>query len=77
MAWIKSNRDLDSTIIVVGIHLLLVGAITVDAFVDLDMSSLTNNLVIIYASIASYFFKSQKMKEEEPQETKLPKETHK
>ena len=69
MPLIKSNRDLDSTIIVVGIHLMLVGSIAVDALVDVDMSSLTNNLVIIYASIASYFFKSQKTKEDDTHET--------
>ena len=60
MALLSSNRDFDSTLIVLGIHLLLGGVICVDVlYPGTDLSSLTNNLIIIYGMVASYFFKSQ------------------
>ena len=56
----KTNRDFDSTLIVCGIHVLLGGIVAVDVLHPaVDMSSFTNNLVIIYGMICSYFFKSQ------------------
>ena len=61
MAIFKSNRDFDSTLIIVGIHLLL-GAvlyIEISGEGNSEVSSVINNLLIIYGMIASYFFKSQ------------------
>ena len=55
----KTNRDVDSTIIVIGIHLLMGGVLFYHASGQNDMSSILNNLFIIYGMIASYFFKSQ------------------
>ena len=63
MGIFKSNRDLDSTFIVVGIHVLLGYVIYVEAHGtthDGDLSTLMTNLIIIYGMICSYFFKSQK-----------------
>lgn len=62
MALFKSNRDMDSTIIVVGIHLLLGGVLALEYLggENSDLSSTLNNLLIIYGMCASYFFKSQK-----------------
>ena len=60
MSVFSSNRDLDSTLIVLGIHVLLGGVIAVDVmYPEVDLGSLSNNLIIIYGMIASYFFKSQ------------------
>ena len=62
MALFKSNRDFDSTLIVFGIHALLVGIIVAEALgaEGADFGSLLNNLIIVYGMICSYFFKSQK-----------------
>ena len=61
MSIFKSNRDFDSSLIVFGIHALLGSVIWADITTpNTDLSSLTNNLIIIYGMIASYFFKSQK-----------------
>jgi len=62
MALFKTNRDFDSTVIIFGIHLLLAGVIAVEVILDTknsDLSSLLNNLMIVYGMICSYFFKSQ------------------
>lgn len=62
MPLFKTNRDFDSTLIVVGIHVLLGGIITLEALglKGADFGSLLNNLIIVYGMICSYFFKSQK-----------------
>lgn len=62
MPLFKTNRDFDSTVIIFGIHLLLAGVIAVEVILDQknsDLSSLLNNLMIVYGMICSYFFKSQ------------------
>ena len=62
MSLFKSNRDFDSTLIIVGIHALM-GAVLWMEYAGSDaqdLSSTLNNLLIIYGMIASYFFKSQK-----------------
>ena len=59
MAIFSSNRDLDSTITVVGIHLLMGGAMFFhftgmgDASVD---SSIMSNLLIAYTGVCGYLF---------------------
>ena len=56
----KSNRDFDSTIIVVGIHLLLFAILGLHAFDKLpENTGLETNILLVYGMIASYFFKSQ------------------
>ena len=62
MSIFKTNRDVDSTFIVIGIHLLLGAVIYIEAMGkhDGDLSTIMTNLIIIYGMICSYFFKSQK-----------------
>ena len=59
MALFGSNRDFDSTIIVIGIHLLMGGVLFFHVSGQTDMGSVLNNLFIVYGMICSYFFKSQ------------------
>ena len=61
MALIKTNRDLDSTLIVCGIHALIGVVLYMDfrGGTDSDLTSVINNLLIIYASICTYFFKNR------------------
>lgn len=68
MSLFKTNRDLDSTLIIFGIHMLLGGVLALDYFGkdSTDLSSMLNNLLIIYGMICSYFFKSQSQKEAVP-----------
>lgn len=61
MSIFKNNRDFDSTLIIVGIHVLM-GAVIYMEFTggeSNDLSSFLNNLIIIYGMVASYFFKAQ------------------
>ena len=62
MSIFKTNKDLDSTLIVFGIHLLLAGVIVAEVIgkETQDLSGLLTNLVIIYGMICSYFFKTDK-----------------
>ena len=62
MSIFKTNRDVDSTFIVFGIHVLLGVVIYLEATngENDDLSTLLTNLIIIYGMICSYFFKSQK-----------------
>ena len=62
MSIFKTNRDVDSTFIVIGIHILLGAVIYIEARGnhDGDLSTIMTNLIIIYGMICSYFFKSQK-----------------
>ena len=61
MSIFKSNRDFDSTLIIVGIHTLMGVVLWLSHSGDgsESLSSFLNNLVIVYGMIASYFFKSQ------------------
>ena len=65
MSIFKSNRDFDSTLIIVGIHTLMGVVLWLSHSGDgsESLSSFLNNLVIVYGMIASYFFKSQNQKE--------------
>ena len=61
MSIFKTNRDFDSTMIIIGIHVLM-GAVLYMEYIGgekSDLSSFLNNLIIVYGMIASYFFKSQ------------------
>jgi len=62
MSLFRSNRDFDSTLIIVGIHALMGWVLWMEYAGSNaeDLSSTLNNLLIIYGMIASYFFKSQK-----------------
>ena len=74
MSIFKTNRDFDSTLIVVGIHALLIGIIVAEALgvEGTNFGSLLTNLVVVYGMICSYFFKSQKESNGKAQDT-LPK----
>lgn len=67
MPLFKTNRDLDSSIIVVGVHLLMVAILALHVLGKLpEGSAMEANIMIVYAMIASYFFKSQKSGEQPP-----------
>lgn len=55
----KSNRDFDSTLIVLGIHAVLGAILYAEIFTDADMNGLSGTVLTIYGMIASYFFKSK------------------
>lgn len=61
MPLFKTNRDFDSTLIICGIHLLLAAILYIEVRGQhtADITSIMNNLLIIYGMICSYFFKAQ------------------
>ena len=65
MGIFKDNKDFDSSLIVLGVHILLGFVIISDINTEADLSALTNNLIIIYGMICSYFFKNGKGKDKE------------
>ena len=75
MTLFQTNRDLDSTIIVIGVHVLLFTILALHAFELLpEGSTIETNAVIIYGMIVSYFFKS-KTQEAEMKPTPQKKES--
>jgi len=66
MSIFKSNRDLDSTLIIIGIHLIIAGVLVMEYLGGerADFTSTLNNLLIVYGMICSYFFKSQSQQQQ-------------
>ena len=56
MAIFSSNRDLDSTITTIGIHILMGGAMYMHFTGDGTVSSIMSELLIAYTGICSYLF---------------------
>lgn len=60
MAWFKSNKDLDSTLIILGIHAILGGILYMEFISETNQfDSVLSALIPIYSMIAGAFFKSQ------------------
>lgn len=60
MAVFKSNKDLDSTLVVIGIHILMGGAMffhfTGSSGEGVDSNAIMSNLLIAYTGVCSYLF---------------------
>lgn len=55
MAIFSSNKDLDSTIVVVGIHVLMGGCVYFHSAGSID-ASILNQLMIAYTGVCGYLF---------------------
>ena len=77
MAVFNSNKDLDSTIVVIGIHLLMAGAMyfhfTGAGGEGVDSGAIMSNLLIAYTGVCSYLFGKGKAEAEARRENGVNK----